>query len=375
MKPKDHRLRVGLTLTIFATLLFVLVFSLDSARAVWKETRRIEVEFEQVYGLRPNDPVHFHGIPCGRVVELAVTSGAGRDQTAFAAGPEDQPIRVLVSLEVPGEYYDLLLSGSLARIEKTLTGVTVVNLARGSGTQLESGQQLVGVETTTFAAVATELKSATSRLKTILSEVEPLVREIREEDLITGAIAELRGTSQKASELVEQVTEITRENREGIHELIASAKITLKSLDGILPDVAATAASAAEVVDKGSTMVDSARAWLADTRFKLTKTIDDLTTTARSVKTLTSDVKRRPWRLLYRPRTRELEEIDGFENRSAYVEASAQIYQSIQELKYLLETDIDEVTRERFTQLLGSLEDSWKRFQDYELDQIRKLSE
>lgn len=336
MKPKDHRLRVGIALTAFTTLLFLLVFSLDSARSWFSGYRQFEVRFTDVQGLRPNDPVQFHGLPVGRVVAVRIVQSENLDRTAFADAPveplnrEKSELQVALTLEVPSHIYDCLRDRSRATIKKTLTGVTVVNLEQGSGDPLGNDSLLIGQAKPTIDEVTAELHSAAGHLTKILSEIEPVITQIRKEGLVPGVLARLDDLGGEATELVSSLRLIVQENRIQISETIDKIDSVVASFDEALPAVVSFFDEAKRTADRAGQLSEQMTRWVADNRSEVDSTVENLQRSANNLRVFSTELRLRPWRLLAQPGEDTKREIALYETCAAYTESVVQLRRTIE---------------------------------------------
>ncbi len=362
MKPNDHRFRVGLTLTAFTVLAFGLVFSLDTAASWWSDQRTFKVVFPFVQGLRPNDPVQFHGVPCGRVVHIAIRSnGAVADpRTAYAESRADdesqQGCAVELTLQVPGHIFSHLRTESGARIEKTLTGVTVVNLEQGRGAALTEGAEIVGTPAVTIDDVTGELQVAAAHLTAILAEFEPIVRTLNEDGVITSAVASVDEAGHEAAALALSIRELVHENSESIREVATGAANLIDSLDSTIPAIREFVGSAQSVSTEAKALAASLRHWVRDARGSVDASLENIERASSNLKSLSGELERRPWRLLHAPTELEARELGLYDSVSAFSDGALELRRSIDTVRRLLESDLDVETEAVLRKALEGLE-------------------
>lgn len=328
----DPRVRVGAILTGFVGLLFILVFSLDSVATWWRGSEEVRVVFTHVQGIRASDPVHFHGVPCGRVARVQFEDGGSLQESgvAFAAATETPAgCRVVLSLDVPDEVYGLLRTGTEATIDKTLTGVTVVNLLQGDGDPLPPRATIVGSERPTIQEITDELHKASILVSQVLSTVDEVVGRCHEEDLIGSTLSSLRGAARDGQRVVKNVDALLAENREHIAETTRGASELLRQLN----DVSGRLPGLVNSLDRIS---GEASEWLVGTRPRLDAITEDVAAGAENVRALTSDLRHRPWRALHAPTAEEAKALELYESATHYSQGTVELRRSIDRLTQLL---------------------------------------
>lgn len=380
MKPKDHRMRVGIVLTAFTTLLFLLVFSLDSARSWWSGCRTIEVRFTDVQGLRPNDPVQFHGLPVGRVIAVRVVDDeATLERTAFADAPrddeeEDTGLQVALTLEIPDHIHDCLRRQSRATIKKTLTGVTVVNLEQGTGEPLGDQPWLLGQAKPTIDEVTAELHIAARHLGNILAEIEPVVQRIREEGLISGALARLDELGSEATDLAAAIRGVIEENRIQISETIVKVDQVVEHLDQAIPNVVAFFDAAKATANSAGDLSGQMTRWIARNGGELDSTVENVRRAANNLRVFSAELRLRPWRLLAQPSDEAKREIALYETCSAYTESVIELRRTIDRISEALQLEVSPESRATLEESLQELESRMRALRSNEgryLDQLQ----
>lgn len=345
MKKKDHRLRVGVTLTFLVSILFVLVFSLDSALSWWTGTKTVRVHFANVQGIRTDDPVHFHGVPCGRVAAVEFINGG--DSASFlpvAMADEGLPsgVGVCLALEVPLEIGEYLRSGSKASIEKTLTGVTVVKLEQGDGDPLGNDAFLVGSPVASIDDVTARLNDAVGETVIVMQQIRESLEEIREGDLLVGTLRTFQGTAEETQTLARSLRELVEENRDSLRELSEHGSGLLSQLDESAAEIPALLdRMSGTALDVGEFTSDM-REWFRDRRGDLSDTTEDIAESASNLKNLSTELRRRPWRLLHSPNKEEALALELYESVEVYARGAVELRRSLDRSRVLLEYSGDD---------------------------------
>ncbi len=369
MKRKDRRLRVGITLGLLGLLLFALVFSLDSALAWWRGSETVEVIFPDVQGLRANDPVHFHGVPCGRVRTIQFTggtTGAAGPAVAYAEGT-DTGVAVRLELEVPVEVYRHLRRGTRATIDKTLTGVTVVQLAQGEGEPLPPGEALEGTLSTSIRDVTEALAGAAGRVNGILESIAGLLAAVDRDDLVAGTLDAVRETAAEARSLAADLRRLVDETRPALKRLTGDGACLVEDLarasESLPETLAEIDAAAGTYGDLGGALRD----WFRDARDELAVTTEEVASAATNLNSLSTELRHRPWRLLHSPTKEEALELDLFESMEQYARGAIALRRSTEQVRSLLEcAEDDPALARRLESALAELSAHVSRQQAFE---------
>lgn len=385
---KDRRVLIGLALCLFTGLLFAMVFALDSTLSWVRGTGELQVTFADVQGARVADPVYFHGVPCGRVSRVEFRPGAETKRIAVAASanpsaglpgerPRDDSMAVRLTLSLPQEVRDYMRSGSVARIDKTLTGITVVNLLQGEGDPLPAGHVIAGLETVPLSAVAEKLSGSADLMLETLADVQAVVGDCRQRELVPIALESLQDVGQRASGLVESIHSVVLEQRDTLPRVLERARETLERLNAIL-DVGPEVVSEAELTLRECHRVArDARRWLRDLRPNIDSTAEDLARAADNVAWLSTDLRHRPWRLLHAPDEEEVKQLELFQTASEYTRGASELRRAMDRLALLIESGtateasdsaLEEILRSLDTRLSrqGAFEDAlWQRIRHW----------
>ncbi|MEE8141922.1 MAG: MlaD family protein [Planctomycetota bacterium] len=375
MKPKDPRLRVGITLTFFAGLLFTLVFCLGSTLSWMQGTSELVVTFRDVQGVRKNDPVQFHGVPCGRVVAVNFQQDSDhtRSQVALAGGPmepaanDTEGVEVALTLQIPNEIHDFLREGSVATIQKTLTGVTVISLRQGSGAPLDRGVVIPGRKTITVDQVTSQLHRAAERLTEIFDDVQPLVSDIRERRLVSSALESLQTATEEARKLATELRDVTSDNRESVRRATQHAAGLFEELEAASPEVASTIAEVKRAAGQATDLTSELRILVQDNRARIDATTEDIAGAAKNMRTLSAELRHRPWRLLHSPSKEEAQELDLYESATAFGNGLRDMRRTIEQIERVLTNEVDDPTvAARLQGALNQMEAHISRHQAFE---------
>lgn len=365
---RDPRLRVGLALAAFGILLATLVFSLDATLHWWRGSERVQVVLHDAQGLRVSDPVLFHGVPSGRVARMRLAScGAlGRTGVAWASSHDDaDEVRVVLDLDLPADVRAHLRTGCKASVQKTLTGVTVVQLLQGDGQPLPVGALVEGVEHTDLQDITETLHGAAEQLSTVLSAVREVVFGVRDERLVSDALEALRDAARAGNDTMQRFGAVVDENRPVLHGAAEHAEQLLARLEHV-------SQSLPQLLAGWTELAGTAGDWVSAARPHLDAVTEDLAVTARNLKSLSTEVRHRPWRLLHAPGRSEVEALELYQSASEYGQGALELRRTLDILARLLEGS-DGMEHPEFPALFEEIRTSVSRQRAFEEALWRRL--
>ncbi len=377
MKRSHSSFRVGLALTFACTLLFVMVFSLDGTMSWVQGSAEIQVRFPNAQGLMNQDPVHFHGVPCGRVISLAFSTGAGGSgDGAEPSGPgvafaEDNrradDVSVLLTIEVPPEVRGYLREGSLASIQKTLTGVAVVNLEQGIGGPLPEGRILEGTPEATISDVASAMEGAVATLTEVLEEFRPIVTQIREDDLISETVTRFGDAADEVKDLAEQLERTFDDLDDPIVALTERAGELIGEFERSAAEIPETIADLRGSVRGARDLVEDMRRVVRTASPEWQAASEDLAATSANARDLTEEIRRRPWRLLKAPNSSDAAAIDLYETAARYADGAVEVRRALELVQgALARRGTDAEANNQLSAALALLEESLTQQQSVE---------
>jgi phospholipid/cholesterol/gamma-HCH transport system substrate-binding protein len=348
---------VGSFITVGTGLFVLLLFLMGSLDFILAPQVTVEADFEDVQSLQPGDPVYVFGLKVGTVASLDIIPGAEGKRSV---------VRVL--MRVPEKSRDWLRKDTQVKIDKTLTGTVSVWIVGGVGPSLPQGQRLRGTPSVDLGAVTEKVNQVLSEGESLINAISKIVSEIESQGSLITAIDDLAALVKDARseigplrdnirEILSEVRGILDENRLDIRHTMANLKETsalaksfTEKLDNV-PDL--LQGSLAEVQQAGSAAKDVLR----ENRSHIDTIIEDLRQTSTNAANLTAEIKRRPWRLLYKPSESEEEAMDLYDAAWAYNLGATELNRSVRDLA----DQIERMSREGYSaELLETAEDKVK---------------
>ena len=398
MSKERNALKAGAFIIGSIAVVVALVIAIKGTTAFQSSDRRT-VEFaleDNIGGLRVGDEVRIGGAKVGDVHEIEVVQAAVGAATRPSAGG-----LIRVTFGVPKAY--AIREGAKIGVETSVTGQSVLNF-----TSLGTGQPL---------AATTPLKGAPSGLAAAFTRVPELLASLQNETLprVHGTIDDVRGqtiprvnstiesfkvTADSSTQLVKKVQgeidpavekynkvadntagmmgEIkdvfgdTKMDIRSTMSNVASATGSLKtSLPGILEKVDAavvkvntTLEKTTEAMEDVKAIAASSKSVIAGNKGKLDGMIASLKATSDNLKNATADIRRSPWRLLYRPSNKETSNLNIYDAARQFAEGANDLNDATQALRDALNSKTAD--GEQIKKLMSAMEESFKRFNDVE---------
>jgi phospholipid/cholesterol/gamma-HCH transport system substrate-binding protein len=331
MTNERNSLKAGIFILVCIGVVIAIVIGIKGVGRFLEPTQEAAVVFalvDDIGGLGTGDEVRLGGAKVGvvRDVEIEVKS--------------DNEQQMLVSFTFPRRF--VLRKDAVVAVQSTVTGVSVLNFSSlGTGELLQSGDTIVGKP-----AALTALLSAGPDLVEIVRSVKntTIPNVNRATVKVNDTLDSYKQTSAAATELIQQVktkvdpaidkynnvADSTRSAMQNASELLGDVKgdvrttianlreatgIVRQGLPGLLQQADGVLAGVNNAVKQtNEALVDvkkiavntrdataSARSMLYTNRGRIEQMIMSLKLTGDNLKNASAELRRSPWRLLYRP--------------------------------------------------------------------------
>lgn len=297
------------------------------------------VEFQQAAGVKVNSPVLLRGGPVGRVTSVEMTCKAG------TTCREAEDFVYLVGLELPDKIR--LRRNAVIVIEGKLIGdgasIDVLSIGNSSEPVASKSRDepIPGQSSDMMAGAAAALGIGDKEREEIsisISNIKALTADLRQAgpkitsamtnvDNITSGLAakmpQIAATVDKLKSASEQFDGILTENREKLKTSIAN----IESMTGSAKtDVGA-------ILGAFAATSNDIRAVVSANRMNLTDMLANLRVTSEQLKAASLDIRRAPWRLLYKPEEREANSLNIYDASRSYAEAAADLHSATMTLE------------------------------------------
>ncbi len=314
-----------------AALLGIAAFALLGS--VWRsrDLAIVEAEFPDAEGLEAGDPVYVFGVRAGRVASVRI-----------APGPGDRA-SVRVAMLVPAECARVLRRDSPVKIRRNAAGRLAAWIKEGAGPPLQPGERLRGTASADLDAVADRAGELIAKAEDLIEHISAMVGDIRKEGSLTGALSHLDALLKelrdevgplrlRVREILDEARAILEENRLDVRHTVANFKETT----ALAKVFAERLEAAPEMVQRSLAEVEKAAAAvesvLAENRSHIDTILEDLRQASTNAAALSAEMKRRPWRLLYRPSVSEIRAMDLYDAAWAYNLGAAELHRAVRDL-------------------------------------------
>lgn len=359
MKKERNALKAGLFILVSIALILGILLSIQGLESFTQPTQTRQVVFDlsdNVGGLRVGDEVRIGGFKVGDVRSIDVENAS--------AGAEDRP-RIVVSYAIPRKFK--VREDARIVVETTVTGVSVLNFKKlGEAGELPATTPLKG-QSSAMEQIVTNLQELGPQIRATIDEVRtqtiPRVNQTVDKfgrtadsftqtaDKTTELAGHIRGKVDGVVEKYEHFVEvgvqmmakvrdlfgdITGDFRSSIANVAAVTKTfkdklpplmeqmdqfldktttTVESINQTMADVKATAENTKE-------LTASARSVVVSNRSKFDEMIDSFKKTSDNLKYASEEIRRSPWRLLYKPRPGEVANLNVFDAARQFAEGA-----------------------------------------------------
>jgi ABC-type transporter Mla subunit MlaD len=358
-RHKKNEIAVGLTVIVVLALTVTIVTALGDWSHTFSDEQEITVKLPYQTGLKgltEGSPVFLGGAKIGQVTETGIESKpADSGQTTVSVYfrmflPADYPLRddcvFLADSNLLGGQVSLVIKDLGADGELLTDGQSLTATMDGGITQtLETFREKVQYEfsrdredsfLSLLVKTAENLERVSGKIdqqmspdgekKTLMAKVHKILEQLNHitdtvnyqfsPDSEDGSIAKLNRVLDSLSTSLGQIDQLIDSNKTDITETVRSLKTTAKHLEKELPDMIAALKPA---LAKADAVMDQARNGLAHFKSTMQSTdeimsvnrgrIDSLIANFQQVsstmKLTSSEIRRAPWRLLYKPKKDE----------------------------------------------------------------------
>ncbi len=246
----------------------------------------------------------------------------------------------------------------------------LVPLVTGEGNRVESF--LTNLDETS-ALVRAEAEALSARLGTLFDEAQRVAERIGPAiERAEATLADLQGGAQEARLAVEQVREIVVEQRPRIERIVANVeditgRVRLESMDQLREFLETGTAASRTYGDLGAEALSLVR----ENRPEIERAVSNARIASDTLKLTLEEVRAQPWRLLHRPKTKELEQQLLYDAARAYAVAASDLRATSEALAAALRAG--DARGELIEDLRGELESQFGAYREAEqalLDRI-----
>jgi len=392
-----NALRAGIFMIFTIVLIIAGIFSIAGSSKLLEKWRTRTVDFQltdNLGGLRVGDDVRIGGIKVGQVKSIEIQT-------------EGTP-RIVVIFAIPQKYP--LKNDAHMGVEGTVTGASWLNIDNlGVGSDLAENQALVGRPSAMSALLASlgdlapEVRKTVSDARTqtlprinstldtyketglhatalvdhVKSKVDPAMDKYNGladagrdalgniRDMIGSKNGDFKSFLANMSGASASVKEKIPALLDRVHEVATKLSGTLDSTREAMEDIKKTAANARDATA-------SIRDILASNRGKIDGMIASLKTAGDNLKFATAEVRRSPWRLLYKPAPNEMANLNIYDSARQFAEGANSLNDATLALRDALRAKAD---ADQIKKLSEKLDETFTKFQVVETELWKQVKE
>jgi len=408
MNHQRNSLKAGIFISVSILLIFAVVVSIRGLGHFIEPRQQRTVHFalkDDVGGLRIGDDVRVGGFKVGEVRDIAVVP----------------PDRIVVRFTMPRRFE--LRDKYVISIQSTVTGQSWLNfesLGEPTGAMVPADQPLTGQAgamnrvISGLAGIVTELHDKTMPAVTqaaldlqtrAVPGMNQIIEDVRQQtipqvhqtvasykaaaDTATAFISELRGyvapvveryyaVADSAKAMMDEVRSLFGDTKSDFRTTVANLSAATGTVKQSLPEImqrvsdvlvkvdgAVTSAGEAmedvkQTAENARDITASARSLVVGNKSKLDSMIASLKTTGDNLKAASAEIRRSPWRLLYKPSPGELANLNLYDSARQFAEGATGLNDAAQALRDALQDR--QADAQHIQRLLDRLVKSFENF-------------
>ena len=397
MNKDRNALKAGTFIVVAAILAIAVTVAIkDFGRGLSEPTHVRSVKFklsDDIGGLRVGDEVRVGGFRVGSIKTI---------EAVGINGEANQDPGVLITFNMPSKY--VLREGATVAVQTSLTGSAVLNVTDfGKGNPVADGVAVAGVpdpksvlfnglgdvtprlqatvamiQSETIPKVNNAVDTTTQTIAHAKSKIDPAFEKyaavtepagqamVHVRDLVGDSKPDLRDTLSNLNSATGTVKEKLPETMEKLNGVLNRVNDSVVKLQTSLDDIKAAVANTKDVTG-------SARSILVGNRSKIDGMVAALKTTGDNLKAASSEIRRSPWRLLYKPAKNEMANLNLYDAARQFAEGANDMNDAATALRDALGTK--EVDEKQVRALVDELDKSFEGFQKVEKTLWEKVKE
>ncbi len=330
-----NALIAGLFILASVALSFGVVYAVTGGPADGGVTKRVLFAVgDDIANLGPGSEVRVGGKAVGKVTS-----------TDF----DDDYSQIVVEISVPEDLP--LKEGAVARIQQTVTGIVSINIADlGDGSRLAEGDaiqgeagtlsdvikafnevtpELIDIVKTTRSETLPTANNALTKIASAADAVDSVIGSESSRQSLRDTLENLRVTSEKLPQLTEDASALVANAngaidgvRETVREASASLDRVLTRAETVADDVADAARAAKQTMHDADAAVEDVQSVITRNKPQIGVVVDRLASTATTLELASQEIRRSPWRLLFRPDGRQRDSMNLYDAARRFAEGA-----------------------------------------------------
>lgn len=370
--------RAGLFIVIGVILIVTIIVSIKGAGHLVMPNQHRTVTFkltDDVGGLNVGDDVRIGGYKVGVVEDIDV---AGLDTG------EREPPTIVVDFAMPRKY--VLREGASIGIQGTVTGVSWLNIdSLGVGQPIAQGVTLNGRPShlsTAFASISgigNDLRALVADVKTTtLPKINNTLDTFKQtgttgtealanaRDLLGDTKTDFRGT-------MSNLNASTGKLKEKLPGILDKVDGTLAKLDGTVEDARAALQDIKASMANAKELTAAAKQVVVGNKGKLDGIIASLKATSDNLKNASAEIRRSPWRLIYKPGPGDEQNLQLYDSARQFADGANKLNDAALALRDAMQNP--QIDKTQVQQLMDKLDQSFANFGDVEAKLWKSVKE
>ncbi len=403
MAKERNSLKAGLFIIASIALTIAIIVGIKGVGRFLEPMQQAYVTFkltDDIGGLSPGDEVRVGGAKVGTVrnVDFVENPGGGHSIT--------------IRFSLPRRF--LVRKDAVVSIQSTVTGVSVLNFSNlGSGEPLAAGQSLIGhpsslsalletapdlsalvrdVRTVTMPKINNAIDHATDTVasfQTGADAAREFIVHLRSQ--IDPIISRYNAVAETAKTALQQIADMFGDSKVDFRTTIANLRDAtgtvrdklpgvMDKMDGLLSKVTLAVEDTSQALQDVKKIAantrdvsTTARQVMVGNRGRIDSMIASLKTTGDNLKQASSEIRRSPWRLLYKPGAGEMANLNLYDSTRQFAEGAGQLNDAAIALRDALKDP--DVEQAQVQKLVERLDQSFTSFSDVEQQLWKQVKE
>jgi ABC-type transporter Mla subunit MlaD len=367
MSKQRNAVKVGTFILVSIALIFTLVVAINRGFATFRSAQVRHASFtlaDDLSGLRVGDDVRIGGFTVGEVRNIELVGPDHPRLPKRNATTQPAPnATILVEFSVPKKYK--LYDNARIGIQTTVTGQSWLNFEDvGSGIELSDDAVALVGRPSAFSAMFASIPQLADQLNMTVSDVRlqtiPRVNNTVDgfrttADTATALLNDARGEVKPMVEKYHVVVDSTDRMMKNIGDVFGESKTDMKGtftnlnavtgtlneklpgimekLDAAMTKVDGAILNATASLENVRNMTGSANNVVSGNKSKLDGMIASMKATGDNLKYASAEIRRSPWRLLYKPPKNEVANLNIFDSARQFAEGANDLNDAAQALR------------------------------------------
>jgi ABC-type transporter Mla subunit MlaD len=384
MANQRNDFKAGLFIITSVILIFAIIIGIKGVGRLFQPAQNQSATFkltDDIGGLNLGDDVRIGGFKVGVVRDIDVITGA------------DGKPAIEVRFSIPKRYE--LRDGARVSVQGTLTGASWLNFDNlGAGAPLPAGARLAGNPSAMTMLLASAGEIAPKLNEVTIPKVNNAIDTFQGTGMHAAALIKLvrskidpvveryYAVADRAKEALTEIRDVFGESKGDFKGTVANlnaATGTMKEkLPGIMDKTDGLLVNIRTAVDKTNASLDdvkviatngkdisvSIRSILLTNRGKIDSMLASLKATGDNLKFGTAEIRRSPWRLLYKPAAGEMANLNLYDSARQFAEGAGELNDAATSLRDALKDP--DVTPDDVHKLIDRLDKSFAHFNEVE---------